>query len=57
MNLDEAIAVYLYLKDNTVAWVEPGKSMKDEAWRTIMHYGHKMVEERRLDEQLTNEEK
>jgi len=43
MNLDEAIAVYLYLDNNTEAWAEPAKSAKAEAWSVIRHYAREAI--------------
>lgn len=46
MSLDEALAVYLYMKDNVESWVEPGKSAKAEAWQVICKSAQETVERR-----------
>jgi hypothetical protein len=43
MNLDEALAIYLYTKDNTEAWAEPVKSVKAEAWQVICKYAQASI--------------
>lgn len=46
MNLEQALAVYLYTKDNIVAWVEPGKGAKQEAWEVICEVAKDVIESR-----------
>jgi hypothetical protein len=48
MNLDEALALHLYLDNNTEALREPGKSARNEAWEVICGYAKQSLAERAL---------
>jgi hypothetical protein len=43
MNLDEALAITVYLKDNVIAWGEPYRAAKKEAWRVVCEHAEQAV--------------